>query len=1008
MSNFYVDIVLRPGRAQQQIAAMDKSLRGLDSTAEKLGRRMHRLFQVGVASLLLEQLFSITDAYTTMSNRVAAVTGSLDEQRAVMDELFGIANRARAPIEAVTTGYQRIRNATKDMGLSQRETLRVTETLSKGLLVYGSTQSEAASTMTQFTQALQSGKLNGDEFRSVMENSPAVIELLTRQLKISKGELKDWSKKGKISADQMVKALINGADEIDTKFAKLTPTIGQSLTVLRNNMVRFVGEMITGSGAAKAIATVIMFVGRNFDVFAKILLSVTNVLGVLFVRKGVTAAIGALRALSAAALANPFTAIVAAVVFLISLLVNFADKISLTRDGTVKLAAVVSAAWAEIKRAVTSAVTEMGRLFKEFLTFFDEAFKDLDIELGDVLVLVAIFVDKFILLMKYAYHSSVAILAGIPAAGGSLLLRGLSAMLEMAAQQINMFISAYNKSVGRIAGKIGKVDFGASDLWKTADKMEKFAEDKFDDAKEALSKLIGGDIGPVQAAMMRILESAGKAGDGMTDLDKKGKKTFGGMDDGAKKSKDAFDQLIEGLYPVVKAMNDVRDARAILDKELTKGIEDAVTMTVSDTIRNLSTLAQMYRDGAISASQYADELQKIADTTKRAATSRVDQEGANQIMDRQRYLAMETADALGFYALKASEALEAANQLATVQDALPATFQAEIEARKELNKLIEKGVVLSDFELAAREARGVDTTADRQFRESQLGQLRIAAGVQAEAAKIEEAAIERNKRLAKALDDSRPSSERYVQRLQEISDWYAAGTISSQMFDQAVQALDKEFSLDRPPLEIDLTPAQRAMVEMQKSLDEMISGLYLFQTVASEVFESVNNGILDLVLEGDISFKSFEEGITNLVHSLLGTLTKLILKIIETRIMMALLGSVTPGVGPQFEQTPYGLQAVPKLLGFAEGGSFVAGGQHGRDKNVAMFKVSRGEEVTVRTPAQQRAARQAGDGPPPAVNVAVHNQLEPGQMVPVMDSRAGRRATYNSIRFAPRAVQRLR
>src|SRR5262245_24835176 len=188
-ASFLIDIVVRPRNAQRQIDSVDKSLKGLDNTADDLARKLDRVFKVGGATILLAQLVSITDTYTTLVNKVDAVTNSLSEQNAVVEEVFAIANRARVPIEAVGTAYQRLRNSTLEMGLSQKQVLRMTETLAKGLMVYGSTQSEAASTMTQFTQALQAGKLNGDEFRSVMENSPAIIELLTKQLKVSKGEL---------------------------------------------------------------------------------------------------------------------------------------------------------------------------------------------------------------------------------------------------------------------------------------------------------------------------------------------------------------------------------------------------------------------------------------------------------------------------------------------------------------------------------------------------------------------------------------------------------------------------------------------------------------------------------------------------------------------------------------------------------------------------------------------------------------------------------------------------
>ncbi|WP_425278358.1 tape measure protein, partial [Acinetobacter baumannii] len=53
---------------------------------------------------------------------------------------------------------------------------------------------------------------------------------------------------GKITSQEIVKALKNVQDEVDALFAKTDITIGQSLTLLNNEITKFVGEAGKGSG----------------------------------------------------------------------------------------------------------------------------------------------------------------------------------------------------------------------------------------------------------------------------------------------------------------------------------------------------------------------------------------------------------------------------------------------------------------------------------------------------------------------------------------------------------------------------------------------------------------------------------------------------------------------------------------------------------------------------------------------------------------------------------------
>ncbi|MDN8338484.1 tape measure protein, partial [Acinetobacter baumannii] len=118
----------------------------------------------------------------------------------------------------------------------------------------------------QFGQALASGTLRGEELNSVMEQTPALAKAIAQGMGITVGELRSVAAEGKITSQEIVKALRNVEKDVDALFAKTDITIGQSLTLLNNEITKFVGESGKGSGAAQVLAGNIQTLAGNLDV----------------------------------------------------------------------------------------------------------------------------------------------------------------------------------------------------------------------------------------------------------------------------------------------------------------------------------------------------------------------------------------------------------------------------------------------------------------------------------------------------------------------------------------------------------------------------------------------------------------------------------------------------------------------------------------------------------------------------------------------------------------------
>ena len=99
------------------------------------------------------------------------------------------------------------------------------ETIYKGFnataLASGTSAEAASGAFLQLSQALGSGTLQGDEFRSVAEQVPGILRLVAGEMGVTVGELKKLGSEGKITSDVLINALAKGFDENSSKIKTL-------------------------------------------------------------------------------------------------------------------------------------------------------------------------------------------------------------------------------------------------------------------------------------------------------------------------------------------------------------------------------------------------------------------------------------------------------------------------------------------------------------------------------------------------------------------------------------------------------------------------------------------------------------------------------------------------------------------------------------------------------------------------------------------------------------------
>lgn len=244
---------------------VQKNFRAIDAATARLRGTIVGLGATFLGVFSARKLIEYADTWKLIEGRLKIVTDGADQLRRVQDELLGVANETRTSYEATAKLFTRIALNADELGRSERELLDLTEAVNKAIQVGGGAASEASAGVVQLSQALASGVLRGDEFRSVMENMPGLAKAMADGLNVPVGKLREMAFAGELTADVVIDAILRMKGSIDEDFAAIPVTIGGAFTVLGNEIMEFVGNADEGSKASSAFADTILAMAQTID-----------------------------------------------------------------------------------------------------------------------------------------------------------------------------------------------------------------------------------------------------------------------------------------------------------------------------------------------------------------------------------------------------------------------------------------------------------------------------------------------------------------------------------------------------------------------------------------------------------------------------------------------------------------------------------------------------------------------------------------------------------------------
>ncbi len=332
----------------------------VSTSAFSIGRL---LAAVGVG-ISVRSVVDYADAWTLAEGRIRLVTQSTAELQRVTRALFTTAQDTRQSFDATADLYGRVARNAKQLGVSQNDIIRITRAVGQSMRISSAGIQESRAAMIQLGQALSSGRLQGDELRSILENAPRLAQAIADSLGVTVGQLRKMGTEGVLTSQAIAKAILDASGQLELEAAKLPTTIGQSLTQLSNSIKRFIGETDRSLGATTKLVGLINTLGDQFDNNRAAVETFAFVLGAGVLVKSINLAIAALGRLAAGT----------ALAGLLSLL----PAVKSLRDAFAFLQLAIGAAWRTLLGPIGLVVTAIGiaaAVFFKWRKGIDEARK---------------------------------------------------------------------------------------------------------------------------------------------------------------------------------------------------------------------------------------------------------------------------------------------------------------------------------------------------------------------------------------------------------------------------------------------------------------------------------------------------------------------------------------------------------------------------------------------------------------------------------------------------------
>lgn len=278
------------GAASTAGANMQRSHRAMADGMESISTQLQRVQSAylalqggGVLGGMIKDAAQTADEYNNLAARIKLATGEGEAFETAMAAVTDISLRTNSGLQATGDLFAKLTDAGKSAGMSSQDAagqaLALTESINQAVQLSGASAQASDAALTQLIQGLNGGALRGEEFNSVMEQSPRLAKALADGLGVTTGALRTMANEGRLTTDVVIGALQSQAATLKSEFETLPATVGRAVQNLSTAWTVYVGEADKATGASALAAQAINALASNLDTIAGYLLDAGQAAG---------------------------------------------------------------------------------------------------------------------------------------------------------------------------------------------------------------------------------------------------------------------------------------------------------------------------------------------------------------------------------------------------------------------------------------------------------------------------------------------------------------------------------------------------------------------------------------------------------------------------------------------------------------------------------------------------------------------------------------------------------
>lgn len=345
---------------------------------------MQRLLASYISFEGIRRLMQLADQYTEMENRIRVLDGTTQHYSVTLRRLYNISQETRSSLRDNVLLFQRMGLAQRELGATTEQLFQVTQAVGQAIAIQGGLATTSAGAVLQLSQAFGSGRVQLEEFNSVITGLYPIAKAAAEGIDATGGSiarLRRMIADGEVDSRMLFQGILNSLDSLDEQFKQTTPTVSQAFTILRNSLVMYVGDLNSASGASESFAKAIITLSKNMDEVVKGAVVLGAALGPAALTRVVLGLRAAFIALNATMLANPIGAMATAISALIAYYLVFNKKLEETAKRIDENSTVVDrmgATWAGVLAYIKKAWENFPEWFGDLIyRALDEAIKAL-------------------------------------------------------------------------------------------------------------------------------------------------------------------------------------------------------------------------------------------------------------------------------------------------------------------------------------------------------------------------------------------------------------------------------------------------------------------------------------------------------------------------------------------------------------------------------------------------------------------------------------------------------